>query len=289
MSKIEKSIFLEDEEEIEVIVRYTGSLSNLIREGYKVEILSCHYAIITCYVYMVEELLKYKEIEYIEKSKNLSLELKNSKDSICYNKIEEKLNQNLKGNGVIVGIIDSGIDYKHKDFRNNDGSTRIKSIWDLSIDGAPPKGSKKGTVYKEEDINKALNGEIEINHNDFIGHGTAVAGICVGNGNSSNGDYAGIASEADIVIVKVNERVFDNFAKNTDIMRAIKYIIEVAIERNQPVVINISFGTNDGSHDGNSLFEVYIDEMCDTYKNNIVIATGKEYDIIGLSYKNLIK
>ncbi len=289
MPKIEESILIETDSPVEVIVKYSGDLEEVKEAGYEVEILSCNYAIITSDISLIDDLLKFRQIEYIEKSKELSIKLKKSKNSICYNKIEQDLNVKLTGKGVIVGIIDSGIDYTHMDFRNKDGTTRIKSIWDLSLNGNPPKGSTRGTVYTEEDINKALNGEIDISHIDFIGHGTAVSGICVSNGNSVEGEYTGIAPDADIVVVKVNERVFSSFAKNTDIMRAIKYIIQIGIVRNQPVVINISFGTNDGSHDGSSLFEVYIDEMCGIHKNNIVIATGKKSDIIGLSRKNLIK
>ncbi len=277
MSKIDGSILIEDNERIEVIVKYTGDLEKLSNNtNIEIEILSCNYAIFTLNKSDIDSLLQYNEIDYVEKSKELTLELNESKNNICYNNIEKDLNIQLTGKGVLIGIIDSGIDYTHNDFRNIDGTTRIKYIWDLSIDGNPPIGSNKGSIYTEEDINLALKGEKTILHNDFINHGTPVAGICAGNGNNSNGDLKGVAPDAELIIVKVNDIFSDGFAKNTDIMRAIKFIIEISIKLEKPVAINISFGTNDGAHDGSSLFEIYIDEMCDTYKNNIVIATGNE-------------
>lgn len=272
MSKIDESIFLSLENEFELIVKYSGDLKKISDEGYIVEILSCHYAIITTQLEKLEKLLLYDEIEYIEKSKQLSVEVNKFENSICVDKISSELNMELNGEGVIIGIIDSGIDYKHEDFKSKDGTTRIKYIWDLSVKNQNAIGLenvKKGIIYSENEINTAIKEGIGLNHFDYIGHGTAVAGVCAGN-------TTGIAPKSDLIIVKVNERIFDNFAKNTDIMRAIKFIIDTAISLNKPVVLNISFGTNDGAHDGSSLFEVYIDEMCETYKNNIVIAVGNE-------------
>lgn len=100
----------------------------------------------------------------------------------------------LSGRGVIVAVIDSGIDYYHGDFRNEDGSTRILKLWDQS----------KGQIYTREEIDEALAaGSREaarqiVDSVDLSGHGTAVAGIAAGNGRESGGRYRGVAYESDL-------------------------------------------------------------------------------------------
>jgi subtilisin family serine protease len=111
---------------------------------------------------------------------------------------------------------------------------------------------------------------------DLSGHGTHVAGIAAGNGRASNGLYRGVASQSEILIVKLGASISDSFPKTTQLMQAIDYCIKRAIELNMPIAINISFGTNYGSHTGNSLLENYINEIANRWKTNIVIGTGNE-------------
>ncbi len=96
----------------------------------------------------------------------------------------------LTGKGILVGIVDSGVDYFHPDFRNEDGSTRILRLWDQSVAGNPPENYVSGTEYTKEEIDEALAlGETEgrrlVPSGDFSGHGTAVLGIAAGNGRAS--------------------------------------------------------------------------------------------------------
>ncbi len=268
----------------EVIVKYNGDLQVVKEDMQKqnmdidIEILSANYAIITLKKEQIPMLTLYRQIEYIEQPKDLVFELDTAQNSSCNNEIQNKP-YNLTGKGSLVAIIDSGINYTHKDFRNEDGTTRIAYIWDQTIDGKPPKGFLSGTLYTRDEINEALLSQNPFNvvpTNDTLGHGTAVAGIACGNGKSSNNLYKGVASESDIIVVKLGERGRESFARNTEIMRAIKFILDVSIELNKPVAINISFGTNDGSHTGSSLFETYINEMSNIWKTAIVVATGNE-------------
>ena len=111
------------------------------------------------------------------------------------------LPENLNGTGVLVGIIDSGIDYTHPDFIKEDGTTRIAALWDQSAeDGNPPEGYFLGTLYSSSQINKALTEEQTENRRqtvpetDLSGHGTHVAGIAAGN--------TGVAGKAEIIVVK---------------------------------------------------------------------------------------
>ncbi len=175
----------------------------------------------------------------------------------------------------------SGVDYSHPDFRNADGTTRIVSLWDQTIGGSSQQFSL-GALYSQEEINEALAlpGREEqlqrIPSVDVSGHGTHVLGICAGNGRASNGRYRGVAPESDIVAVKLGTSVGNSFPKTTNLMMGLEYVIQLAITRNQPVAINISFGNSYGSHSGRSLLESYINTMSDLWKSVICIGTGND-------------
>ena len=275
----------------EVIVKYNGDLEVIKKDmDVEIEILSANYAIITLKREDIPLLTLYREIEYVEQPRNLYIMLDTAINNTCSRQIRDEP-YNLTGKGTLVAIIDSCINYTHRDFRNEDGTTRIMYIWDQTLDGNPPKGFSSGTLYNREDINRALQSNDPFSivpQNDTIGHGTAVAGIACGNGMSSNGRYTGIASESDIIVVKLGERGRESFARNTEIMRAIKFILDTAIELNMPVAINLSFGTNDGSHSGNSLFETYINDMSNIWKTSIIVPTGNEGST-SHHYKNIVK
>ena len=275
----------------EVIVKYNGDLEVIKNDmDVEIEILSANYAIITLKREDIPLLTLYREIEYVEQPRNLYIMLDTAINNTCSRQIRDEP-YNLTGKGTLVAIIDSCINYTHRDFRNEDGTTRIMYIWDQTLDGNPPKGFSSGTLYNREDINRALQSNDPFSivpQNDTIGHGTAVAGIACGNGMSSNGRYTGIASESDIIVVKLGERGRESFARNTEIMRAIKFILDTAIELNMPVAINLSFGTNDGSHSGNSLFETYINDMSNIWKTSIIVPTGNEGST-SHHYKNIVK
>ena len=257
-----------------MVVKYNGDILKLeILLGVSVEILGYNYAIITADSQeQIKRLLDYSEIEYIEKPFILETQDTQSFSSTGITKFKQ--NNNLTGKGTILGIIDSGIDYNLPVFRDRDGNSKILYYWDQSIPGNPPEGFKEGSLYTNEDINKAISGEIKIPIPITSTHGTHVSGIC-----------AEIANDASIIFVRVGSRVTDSFSKSTEFMRAIKFVLDRALELKMPVAINISYGSNEGSHSGLSLFEQYIDEMCDFWKNNIVIAAGNNGDKGG--HKNI--
>ena len=264
----------------EVIVKYSGDLYRVEAElGIEVEILGEGFAIITLRGDQISLLYSYKEIEYIESPKTLTLTLNQSLRIACILSVQNPSRHNLTGKGAIIGIIDSGIDYTHSDFRNQDGTSRILYLWDQTVDGSPPNGFRRGTEYSSQQINAALDSaqpfEVVLSE-DVVGHGTAVAGIAAGNGRASGSQEKGAAPEASLIIVKLGFRGFESFARATEIMRALKYIIDKAEELAMPVAINLSFGTNDGSHDGSSLFETYINAVSERWKSVVVAATGNE-------------
>ena len=136
------------------------------------------------------------------------------------------------------GIIDSGIDYTHDDFRTPDGKSRILYIWDQTdtSNKFPPHGFIYGSEYDNAQLNKALNSEFPFDivpPMDFIGHGTAVAGIAAGNGRASRGQVKGVAPEASIIVVKLGQANY--FARTTEISRAVKYLYDKAQELNMPI------------------------------------------------------
>lgn len=247
----------------EVVVKYNGDILKLEEElGVSVEILSSIYAIITAdNPDKFENLLNYSEIEYIEKP--FILETQDAQSFSSTGITSFKNRTGLTGKGTILGFIDSGIDYTLPVFKNDSGKSKILYLWDQSIKGTPPEGFKEGTLYTNEDINQAINGEKSIPISITATHGTHVAGIA-----------ASIANNADIIFVRVGNRQTDYYSRSTEFMRAIKFILDKSLELNKPVVINISYGSNEGSHRGLSLFEQYIDDQCLFWKNNIVVAAG---------------
>jgi subtilisin family serine protease len=274
--------YIPSENAWELIVKFSGSLKRLEEElNIRVVELLNEYAIITIEQNQIERLSDYEEIEFIEKPKRLVHAVTNGKSVSCINPLQTA-RYNLTGEGILVAIIDSGIDYSHPDFRNEDGTTRIAAIWDQTIPGEPPQGYRIGTLYTREKINEALKvrnlGErMEIvPSTDLSGHGTHVAGIACGNGRASSGRTVGVAPKSEMLIVKLGIPIGDSFPRTTQLMEAIDFCIRTAIQMQRPIAINISFGNNYGSHDGRSLLENYINDVANLWKTNIVIGTGNE-------------
>jgi len=189
---------------------------------------------------------------------------------------------NLTGKGVLIGIIDTGIDWRHADFRNPDGTTRIKAILDLHTPGNDKAG---GTIYTEQGINNALNGIGTVSEQDVVGHGTHVAGSAAGNGSATGngvaaGTYMGVAPEADLVIVKITRSNGLNLDV-VDLVPSLYFIDSVATSLNQNYVVNISLGGNLGPHDGTDLTEQAIDELLTTPGSKckaVVVSAGNDGD-----------
>jgi subtilisin family serine protease len=162
------------------------------------------------------------------------------------------------GEGVLVGVIDSGIDWRHDDFRNPDGTTRIKAIWDAFGTGsAPPDGFAYGAEWTESAINAALLGGPVVTQQDTDGHGTHVSGIAVGNGRASDGLYTGVAYASDILFCKP----YDNGFPEDKTIDAMVYLVQQAEARQQPIAITMSLGGHFGAHDGTSAQEQVVDTL----------------------------
>ncbi len=186
-----------------------------------------------------------------------------------------------KGAGVLIAIYDTGIDYTHEDFRNPDGTTRIKAIWDQTVDsgaGVPPTGYTYGREWSEADLNAELGASPPgtVTQQDINGHGTHVAGIAAGNGRATGnsiaaGRHVGMAPEADILVIKGGD---DSFL-STKVQDGVAWAISKAAGSSQPIVINLSLGGHSGAHDGTSNYEQYLDAALGTGRV-IVAAAGNE-------------
>ena len=196
----------------------------------------------------------------------------------------------LKGNGVLVGFIDTGIDYQNQVFRNLDGSSRIAAIWDQTIQsGDPPEGFLYGTEYTKQQIDEALESEnplVVVPSIDENGHGTFLAGIAAGS-ESEDGSFFGAAPKSMIAMVKLKpaKRYLRDFFfikegaeayQENDLMAGMDYLRKLAEKLDMPLVIGIGLGTNQGSHFGLAPIEQLIRQISSVVGNIIVTAAGNE-------------
>ena len=177
---------------------------------------------------------------------------------------------NLKGRGVLVGFLDTGIDYTQEVFRYEDGASRIQYIYDQTAEGEPPSGFLLGREYSKADIDAALASADPyalVPERDESGHGTFLASVAAGR---QTEEFTGAAPDAEIIAVKLRTaRPFyrerycvppeqENAYESSAVMLGVEYILKKARELGRPVVICIGLGTNAGSHDGASVFEEYL-------------------------------
>lgn len=197
---------------------------------------------------------------------------------------------NLRGQGVLIGIIDTGIDYTNPVFQYADNTTRIVSIWDQTISSDDyPEGFYYGTEYTNNQINNALQNENPLEivpSEDEIGHGTMIAGIAGGN-SVPESEFSGVAPDAEIVVVKLKQAkpyLKDFFCvpedaicyQTNDIMTGVDYVLKTADRLNRPLVICIGLGTSQGPHDGSGPLDSYISHQAEYVGVTVVIAAGNE-------------
>ena len=265
--------FDQTEDTWEVIVKHTGHLLSLQEKYPSIQIteLLNNYGILKLPESLIDTIVSEDIITYMEKPKQLFFEVTNGKRAACINTLQSRL-PNLSGRGTLVGIIDSGIDYAHPDFRNPDGSTRILSLWDQTL--------KK--VYFSEEINTALSmNTVQERYSicpsqDVSGHGTHVAGIAAGNGLASNRRYQGVAYEAELIIVKLGTPGPNSFPSTSLLMAGVDYCIRESLRLNRPLALNLSFGNTYGSHSGTSLLETYLNSVSELGRISIVVGSGNE-------------
>lgn len=197
----------------------------------------------------------------------------------------------LKGNGVVIAFIDTGIRFAREEFLNEAGNTRVLAIWDQTVQtGEPPEGLGYGTLFTREEINRALRTDTPyevVTSYDFNGHGTAMASVAAGSITDGGRGFIGAAPEAEIVVVKLREakqhlRDFyliregePAYAEN-DIMLGVKFAESFAVTFQRPVVICLGLGSNMGNHIQGSLLAQYLNDLARIRNRGIVICGGNE-------------
>lgn len=205
---------------------------------------------------------------------------------------------NLNGKGVIVGIIDSGMNYLNPEFIREDGTSRIIRIWDQTIQDEKESDFYIGTEYRNEEINKAIdlykNGGDPysiVPSKDEIDHGTQIAGIIGARG--YNGEMQGIANDCEFVAIKLLQS--PNYKKvlkennmpeipvysNTEVLAAIEYLRKLYYELAKPIIVYIGVGSTDGSHDGYNITARFISSISSKAGILFVSGTGNNGDSEG--------
>lgn len=238
----------------DVIILYSGTLERVSETAESVTPLLKNFAIVRIREENIEKLASLEEVIYIEKPKRLFFEVADGRRVSCIDAVQTPRFR-LTGKGVLIGVIDSGIEYANADFRQEDGATRIRFLWDQTVEGTPPEGYRIGSEFSAEQINEALQQPNrtmrlqKVPSVDSSGHGTAVAGVAAGNGRNSGGRYRGAAPDAELIIVKLGNPGGVGFPRTAELMQAVDYIVQKAEMLQMPVSVNISFGNTYGAHE----------------------------------------
>ena len=294
--------FDQTEDTWEVIVKHTGNLTSL-KDSYPsiviTELLN-NYGILRLPESLIDTIVSEEIITYMEKPKQLFFEVTEGKRASCITTLQTRTPE-LTGRGTLVGVIDSGIDYAHPDFRLPNGESRIVALWDQTIPAnsvtnvfssgsstiasstlPSPDGYPLGTLFSRDIINEALRmNSVQEQFSicpsrDTSGHGTHVTGIAAGNGRASEGVYRGVAYEANLLIVKLGRPGPNSFPSTSLLMMGIDFCVRESIRRRQPLALNLSFGNTYGSHSGSSLLETYLDSVSELGLVSIIVGSGNE-------------
>ena len=210
----------------------------------------------------------------------------------------------LKGQGILLGIVDTGIDYTNHLFKDDVGNSRIVSIWDQAAvlqngesyqNGATERLQsggfmpEYGVIYSREQINEALQSATPqdiVPETDTNGHGTYLASIAAGGADPAN-DFIGAAPLSELVVVKLKEakqnlRDFyymlgeEPLYQENDIMAGVAYLEMIARREQKPMVILLGVGSNQGSHRGTGPLSSFLDEIGAQIGRTIVVPAGNQ-------------
>lgn len=333
-----------------LILFYNGSLEE-IKEMISFSFIPLlgNFAILFIKEKDIPSFLTFPQVLYVELSRPLYENALTGIDASCFPDYNIVTGRNvnattLTGKWTAIAVLDSGVDYRHPDFRNVDGSTRILAYWDQSLpfasfnkENTNSNSSNSdnfqyisttnsqnnyiaadnrtntrrnnisnhsstidnpynlGVIFSEEDLNRLLMpksssvssdsstfsvtapaSELLSPSEDISGHGTHIAGICSGNGRASNGNNQGVAPESSLIVVKLKNETASVYTDYANLMMAVDFAVRFANSRSLPLSINISYGSNDGSHTGSSLLELFMEQVSLYGKNVICAATGNE-------------
>lgn len=287
---------------INLLVTYSGPLLSQLEPlpyacGY---IIDSSFAVIAVAPTMINELVsKVPSITNVDKTGSFTLQALQKQNSQIntispieaaqIRKVQQNTSLNITGKNIVVGVIDTGIDYLNEAFMFPDGTTKILRLWDQTIENSDSTEVPFGKVFTNIDINNAINAKKQgknpydiVNSVDDLGHGTEMSGIISGSG--TNKSFYGVAPECELVVIKLKRTTFlekyyessiiDNtpIYSSSDIALAIKYLYDFFLSTINPLVIFIGLGSNLGSHTGLSLIERYISTL--SINNNFIVVSG---------------
>jgi subtilisin family serine protease len=294
-----------DNTSLNVVLEHHGDIKNLEAFGFKVRTQAGSIVYGSIAFDKLTELAAHEQVIRIEEPSKPRLCLDKSIPDIKANIVRGRSGDawtGITGSNIIVGIIDTGIDFRHGTFRKADGTTRILKIWDqtltavsgehtpTNIPASHPLGAvtlNYGVEYTETQINMALNNAFNVRHKDKEGHGTHVAGIAAGNG-SQNGNcsgaftFSGVAPEANIIIVRMrglSDGDPDPISTANHFIEALRYFENEARadaaatppRPRRPMVVNMSLGSWWGSRDGTHPDAVSIDNIANANANGFIM------------------
>ncbi len=274
----------------DIIVEYNQNLAAFNRfPNATYHIMNEEYAVV--YIprsQLTENLIR--QIGYTPIPSLYGLTVQNSFEASGIQRLRRLPNFDLRGQGVIVGIIDTGVDYVNPVFRNQDGTTKIAAIWDQTIESENyPLPYFYGTQYLREDINRALSSENPLEvvpSTDTNGHGTMLAGITAGS-DLPEQDFSGVVPESELIVVKLKQAkqiIRDYFIvpsdvdcyQENDIMWGVQYVVDMARSLQRPVAICIGLGSSQGSHDGRGALSNILSIAADFPGIAVSISAGNE-------------
>ncbi len=268
---------------IGMLVQFTGAVTDLHAVGLVTSTVKSHpngrfsLAAGTLPIDRIDDLATIPHVLRVEASQNFTRELHSSVSEISAAPLHSATTA-FTGVGVVIGVIDTGIEYRHQVFRKADGTSRILAIWDqyLTVEGGEtaPSNYALGVEYLKTDIDAALASgspttlvrsfdKEDVDDDEDYGHGTHVAGIAAGDGSQAGNchgadHYVGVAPDADLIVVCVKSGSWA-LGNSQNLVNAFEYIFDHSAAAGRPVVINLSMGDNLGAHDGGSLVELFID------------------------------
>ncbi len=266
--------FVKQPDVVSLIAIYSNRFRTYVKDKPYIKVgtvLAGEYVIAYTKQDMVEQVVEDLGLGYVNSFvRILGLLGKESLDSAGISRVHNQPFLYLKGEGVLVGFIDTGIDYTKPTFIYEDGTTKIKYLWDQTLEGAPPNEMHFGAVFTDTDINEALKAEDPysiVPSKDENGHGTFLASVAAGH---EQNEYLGAAPNSDIVVVKLRKakeyyiekflipQDQNNVFDSNDVLLGIHFLVALASKLNRPLAICLGLGTTFGAHNGFSFFEQYL-------------------------------
>lgn len=274
----------------DLLVEYNNNMRVFERyPNATVQIMNERYAVV--YIRVAEFTNQIiREFQYASIPALFGLTSEQSLEASGVQRLRRLPNFDLRGQGILIALIDTGIDYTNPIFRKQDGTSRIVAIWDQTIDSDQyPQGIFYGTEYRQEQINQALNSNNPFSivpSVDTNGHGTMLAGVAAGNESPEN-DFSGVAPDADLLIIKLkqakeNLREFfripdvDDCYQENDLMWATTYAVDTSRRLGRPISICIGLGTSQGGHDGQLALSTMLSVVGDFPGVSVSVSAGNE-------------